>query len=154
MQHRIGEYQGVALRKESVDRNLYYFACPFSENYVALRKESVDRNQWNLQRSSISCVALRKESVDRNRGRWHFIHRGPQSLSARRAWIEIGIIMGGPGMTTLSLSARRAWIEIEITITDIDFRMSLSARRAWIEMPCHSRPPNTPSGRSPQGERG
>ena len=92
--------------------------------------------------------------MDRNIGPLIFSVQPRKSLSARRAWIEIGIIMGGPGMTTLSLSARRAWIEIEITITDIDFRMSLSARRAWIEMPCHSRPPNTPSGRSPQGERG
>jgi len=61
--------------------------CTFA---VALRKESVDRNA--LSRAFCSSdikVALRKESVDRNiivdvkeRGR-------EQSLSARRAWIEI-----------------------------------------------------------------
>ena len=124
----------VALRKESVDRNIGPLI--FS---VQPRKSLSARRAWieistRSQPSRPRRVALRKESVDRNRGRWHFIHRGPQSLSARRAWIEIGIIMGGPGMTTLSLSARRAWIEIEITITDIDFRMSLSARRAWIEI--------------------
>ena len=57
---------------------------------VALRKESVDRN---LQESFLSylpmAVALRKESVDRNilvlgRGLFWIM-----SLSARRAWIEM-----------------------------------------------------------------
>ena len=78
----------VALRKESVDRNIQY-SCRPVQGYVALRKESVDRN-INLQfwspplqqslsarrawietfiRREISLmrpVALRKESVDRN----------------------------------------------------------------------------------------
>ena len=42
---RINEipYQRVALRKESVDRNLQY-CCPYLSSFVALRKESVDRN--------------------------------------------------------------------------------------------------------------
>ena len=58
---------------------------------VALRKESVDRNllMWWQSNTTIK-VALRKESVDRNlytckQGRG--VHAG--SLSARRAWIEI-----------------------------------------------------------------
>ena len=57
---------------------------------VALRKESVDRNSIALASSRASTVALRKESVDRN------CHAGDRataqaaSLSARRAWIEIG----------------------------------------------------------------
>ena len=57
--------------------------------YVALRKESVDRNITPTRIVTGCVVALRKESVDRN-----FI--GPlmfkvqaRSLSARRAWIEI-----------------------------------------------------------------
>ena len=33
-----------------------------------------------------------------------------------------------------SLSARRAWIEIGIKKTLQDFKKSLSARRAWIEI--------------------
>ena len=58
--------------------------------YVALRKESVDRNllclifplfRWN--------VALRKESVDRNLRQVRLFGLGLGSLSARRAWIEI-----------------------------------------------------------------
>ena len=88
MQHRIGEYEGVALRKESVDRNtknpmisvneipslsarrawieitceMRCFLCL----RVALRKESVDRNTSFCPASLVDLVALRKESVDRN----------------------------------------------------------------------------------------
>ena len=57
---------GVALRKESVDRNDVLAISAVLE-LVALRKESVDRNRC-LRCCAISCitVALRKESVDRN----------------------------------------------------------------------------------------
>ncbi len=78
----------VALRKESVDRNLYTVqiiivvmqslsarrawieirlisnVCP--PVGVALRKESVDRNDRRLAPIHNTKVALRKESVDRN----------------------------------------------------------------------------------------
>ena len=55
----------VALRKESVDRNLLgRFWCLFG--LVALRKESVDRNADEMSSKEIFRVALRKESVDRN----------------------------------------------------------------------------------------
>ena len=57
----------VALRKESVDRNLGNNP-KINIGYVALRKESVDRNlgcfhPW----AGHPRVALRKESVDRNK---------------------------------------------------------------------------------------
>ena len=80
---------GVALRKESVDRNsvkdaiklLYKLSLSARRAWieilirlvkfvcfaVALRKESVDRNLWWGVRKAVgSLVALRKESVDRN----------------------------------------------------------------------------------------
>ena len=61
--------------------------CTFA---VALRKESVDRNMaLPTMPCSVPPVALRKESVDRNPtaigAKWSF----KASLSARRAWIEI-----------------------------------------------------------------
>ena len=62
---------GVALRKESVDRNCVPVAPWHRDAAVALRKESVDRNfhrTVNIQRPTT--VALRKESVDRNFA-WH-----------------------------------------------------------------------------------
>ena len=56
----------VALRKESVDRNLYLTNYHFSGVTVALRKESVDRNSLHFIILNFLDVALRKESVDRN----------------------------------------------------------------------------------------
>ena len=55
----------VALRKESVDRNMYRMNCHLTDE-VALRKESVDRNIIIFVRRCLYWVALRKESVDRN----------------------------------------------------------------------------------------
>ena len=62
---------------------------------VALRKESVDRNIQTLVLHMVHLVALRKESVDRN-----LLLRGQKlrlgaSLSARRAWIEIKMEIDG-----------------------------------------------------------
>ena len=56
-------------------------------------------------------VALRKESVDRNMLCTSVCFVCVGSLSARRAWIEIGI-SGVDKVSHQSLSARRAWIEI------------------------------------------
>ena len=56
-----------------------------------------------------------------------------QSLSARRAWIEINTgRMQCSGHS--SLSARRAWIEITKKPCCAPTAKSLSARRAWIEI--------------------
>ena len=103
--------ENVALRKESVDRNykerpgqkgrpkslsarrawiemLWQFGRAFWPG-VALRKESVDRNRnWGTD-AGIAAVALRKESVDRNLGDRAVHQVNEQSLSARRAWIEM-----------------------------------------------------------------
>ena len=57
----------VALRKESVDRNLLFPVVAGFLTTVALRKESVDRNTLPaLLFHPKPTVALRKESVDRN----------------------------------------------------------------------------------------
>ena len=57
---------------------------------VALRKESVDRNIWSHTAPYLdNNVALRKESVDRNAHRLFFVLPRMKSLSARRAWIEM-----------------------------------------------------------------
>ena len=78
----------VALRKESVDRNLI-LALIVLVYQVALRKESVDRNSVMLLPIFTPPVALRKESVDRNAVVPAAAPIVPGSLSARRAWIEI-----------------------------------------------------------------
>ena len=58
-------HEPVALRKESVDRNLTWH-CMSEDVSVALRKESVDRNPVSALSATPTKVALRKESVDRN----------------------------------------------------------------------------------------
>ena len=60
-----GLFEVVALRKESVDRNVLS-AAVLLLHFVALRKESVDRNTFISTRRPWYMVALRKESVDRN----------------------------------------------------------------------------------------
>ena len=58
----------VALRKESVDRNIGRLLVCCFVTLVALRKESVDRNSASLILPLSGAVALRKESVDRKAG--------------------------------------------------------------------------------------
>ena len=165
----------VALRKESVDRNIdtstksiehpeslsarrawIEITAHTARNTsiaVALRKESVDRNRVAKYRQTPLRVALRKESVDRNITRGQLPTPEPPSLSARRAWIEIHCSRGAYYISK-SLSARRAWIEIYLPIELSRERgASLSARRAWIEI-TQKRHPLTKRSRSPQGERG
>ena len=60
------------------------------------------------------CVALRKESVDRNLHAVQIVIIVMQSLSARRAWIEIEFVSAFADHDIWSLSARRAWIEIMV----------------------------------------
>ena len=93
----------------------------------------MDRNVIKLPLRSAEKVALRKESVDRN-FRYSFRHlQVIESLSARRAWIEISVTRYRPTPKP-SLSARRAWIEIRMVLFLVLATMSLSARRAWIEI--------------------
>ena len=100
---------------------------------------------------------------------------GP-SLSARRAWIEIGR-PSGAFPPRWSLSARRAWIEIYLVgpvgpcgtgrspqgergLKSLAVKLpiknseSLSARRAWIEIGDPAGAGTGGESRSPQGERG
>ena len=73
-----------------MDRNLYYQDNKNRPAAVALRKESVDRNiKLDVSYSIIV-----------------------QSLSARRAWIEMDLVYSDGVVSGSSLSARRAWIEM------------------------------------------
>ena len=73
----------------------------------------MDRNRRTDDAGRIApAVALRKESVDRNVKIFRFRLHDGVSLSARRAWIEIGLTIRARFALMMSLSARRAWIEI------------------------------------------
>ena len=168
---------GVALRKESVDRNTYTRTQSASLSAVALRKESVDRNASN---SSMLCsaekslsarrawieilasrladmsaaVALRKESVDRNVKSSRLQRSIDTSLSARRAWIEI--VHRGPYHFYLGVALRKESVDRNIwggRGTGKTYG-SLSARRAWIEISTVIVILRKRNSRSPQGERG
>ena len=85
-----GKLHSVALRKESVDRN-NLAPVPGGDEPVAFRKESVDRNLDSILEQAVDLVgvALRKESVDRNFHAMQIVIIVMESLSARRAWIEM-----------------------------------------------------------------
>ena len=110
-------YKQIAQLSLSARRAWIEICCPCRSRWVlvavALRKESVDRNIPSHWITSRTGVALRKESVDRNKMSKIAGMYEVGSLSARRAWIEITYIYFG-GAQKKSLSARRAWIEISL----------------------------------------
>ena len=121
---------------------------------VALRKESVDRNVNLRVVDGSKSVALRKESVDRNLITLGGFGVGSWSLSARRAWIEISGGACAKRSAPSSLSARRAWIEItskpgKVNVVEVALRKESVDRKYRCRCPCHPR-----YCRSPQGERG
>ena len=79
----------VALRKESVDRNIRIsleFDLPLQS--LSARRAWIEIASAGIA-EAMAEVALRKESVDRNYGRFRAIQHPQMSLSARRAWIEM-----------------------------------------------------------------
>ena len=80
-------------------------------------------------------VALRKESVDRNK-RTHRIQTiAQQSLSARRAWIEIfGLSRMMRQIMPVALRKESVDRNFLYVLYGIGYIASLSARRAWIEI--------------------
>ena len=99
-------------------------------------------------------VALRKESVDRNLQVCTVAGRLLESLSARRAWIEIDSDVNSASGTLVAL--RKESVDRNRTPHHKNTRPipSLSARRAWIEIIDDFEQSNTRKCRSPQGERG
>ena len=136
-----------------MDRNpeKYFVRIPLK---VALRKESVDRNLCHRAVYQVDEVALRKESVDRN---WCqlMVRSFIKSLSARRAWIEIKTY-GALKHVHQTVALRKESVDRNVRdsqgvgiVTE-----SLSARRAWIEIFTQSVKGFGSLRRSPQGERG
>jgi len=99
-------------------------------------------------------VALRKESVDRNIAAHVAVVPVKQSLSARRAWIEI--VMPFFALSGAQVALRKESVDRNLdVIPAAGVRwQSLSARRAWIEIPAGCWRDARRACRSPQGERG
>ena len=104
---------------------------PWGAGGVALRKESVDRNIVGASAYRTSSVALRKESVDRNTSFCLTSLCELPSLSARRAWIEIGL-------QCVPNSQKRVALRKESVDRNQKLQAAISGEL----------------GRSPQGERG
>ena len=99
-------------------------------------------------------VALRKESVDRN---FYYAERDAdwvRSLSARRAWIEILIILYAFMGVLVALRKESVDRNATTLLVYLALIRSLSARRAWIEIWWLRCWQLAARGRSPQGERG
>ena len=126
-----GFWPRVALRKESVDRNLA------GGHFIDLGQKSL-----SARRAWIEIISVRGHGFW---PRW--------SLSARRAWIEIvDVVSVQHGCE--SLSARRAWIEI-VHRGPHHFYLGVALRKESVDrnirdlLPCGG-----VFSRSPQGERG
>ena len=79
----------VALRKESVDRNIQTLILHMAHlTSLSARRAWIEIILfWEVFKMLL--VALRKESVDRNNKAVKQLAKDNGSLSARRAWIEI-----------------------------------------------------------------
>ena len=121
---------------------------------VALRKESVDRNAPFCTVLELTRVALRKESVDRNAVNPSVAIRANQSLSARRAWIEmfganIAIPTGGVALRKESVD-RNHHLGLNGQIDLVALRKESVDRNFGV----FAIAVGFLDGRSPQGERG
>ena len=101
---------------------------------VALRKESVDRNLNGRFRAIHNAVALRKESVDRNTYDGLIASANFWSLSARRAWIEIIDYIIDYATDAVALRKESVDRNSDKDADWVRVYVSLSARRAWIEI--------------------
>ena len=122
----------VALRKESVDRNIIIFVrrCLYWVSLSA-RRAWIEILIDEIQLEFNSLVALRKESVDRNPFWSYPPVISPRSLSARRAWIEMTFSANALPITSVALRKE----SVDRNMLFLSFPVGVGCR-------------------SPQGERG
>ena len=124
----------VALRKESVDRNISGSNRAVNIIQVALRKESVDRNRLFLTSAFPSPVALRKESVDRNDAICANHHK--RRVALRKESVDRNGVHYDNYNLHCVVALRKESVDRNLYYgDDLTFSDgSLSARRAWIEI--------------------
>ena len=125
----------VALRKESVDRNIVPGHDLIGQGLSLSARRAWIEITLEMIHETLKNVALRKESVDRN-----VVHFQPRlqclvSLSARRAWIEICHSVIAAFRRNMSLSARRAWIEIGKAVKQMG-AMVVALRKESVDRNC------------------
>ena len=113
----------------------------------------MDRNTGTLDPKKYDRVALRKESVDRNRCRRLCAVQLQQSLSARRAWIEI--IDDLEPSTTRRVALRKESVDRNSLGAKADSPTEVALRKESVDRNLQESFLSYLSmGRSPQGERG
>ena len=150
--HKIpGSFAPENMEKTGAERVKYSLACQH-EDAIPIKFVS-----YAQKCPTVLCtfaVALRKESVDRNTQKRHPLTKPIESLSARRAWIEINcsVIIGFACIVAL----RKESVDRNTNVVSSagTIGKSLSARRAWIEMAVIVLVFKLYQRRSPQGERG
>ena len=98
---------------------------------VALRKESVDRNLIFPSFPPNSQVALRKESVDRNLYYQDNMRTPPRSLSARRAWIEM--LMQCQAKKYSGVALRKESVDRNVNLRVLDGSKSVALRKESVD---------------------
>ena len=94
----------------------------------------MDRNCTVCKVCLCQTVALRKESVDRNFNAMQIVIIVVESLSARRAWIEMDVTAKTGLFTSVALRKESVDRNPPVDTSSIKESLSLSARRAWIEI--------------------
>ena len=130
--HKIpGSFAPENMEKTGAERVKYSLACQH-EDAIPIKFVS-----YAQKCPTVLCtfaVALRKESVDRNIMHMKRLIATGKSLSARRAWIEIVVVIYT--LTCRLVALRKESVDRNRCLCSRPIRQnaSLSARRAWIEM--------------------
>ena len=113
----------------------------------------MDRNQSPIPLDPVDIVALRKESVDRNVAAHVAVVPLKQSLSARRAWIEMEYTLYCPPFGEVAL--RKESVDRNSGTWTLKQIPSVALRKESVDRNTKSaRPSHAGNCRSPQGERG
>ena len=128
--------------------------CKAAEAAVALRKESVDRNMWWGVRKAVGSLSLsaRRAWIEIR----HTLHDFPApKVALRKESVDRNYPPKEPFEVGENVALRKESVDRNAIVNTVIFCiMSLSARRAWIEMMGWLQLKNIAHGRSPQGERG
>ena len=121
----------VALRKESVDRNLSISSCKDCKDAsLSARRAWIEIKVCCFSLSWL-VVALRKESVDRNLACWCVCEILRLSLSARRAWIEIEA--GRKQGACLCVALRKESVDRNTSFTPLFLTTQVALRKESVD---------------------
>ena len=113
----------------------------------------MDRNSTALASFRACTVALRKESVDRNRAGLLLGGQGCQSLSARRAWIEIANTAAT--LDIIPVALRKESVDRNPKVGSIMRAVTVALRKESVDRNKGDLLKQSAEAcRSPQGERG